>query len=192
MLEPLPPPSYLVRKQHDADLRTSMSAAFGELSASSKTIYSRLMRVAVARGHVQGVFCATLAEIGLPADEASREALKPLARELLTTGLEWTSPSMGAGGRTASAWHCASLLASFTIRHESGSWGVEWTYAPSLREVILEIGERMRQDTEGALITDLLEGNSAIAEGGRGPDDAMAPPASQLLCGWHGQGALQR
>jgi len=98
--------------------------------------YNVLLFEAQEQGLDHEVHRAPLARIikGVDFDSNDTEVIKRHLRAMVSTTVEWQSPTRGEG----SAWNVSGLLAHAKLTKESGQVWVEWSYAVNLKKELLE------------------------------------------------------
>lgn len=98
--------------------------------------YNVLLFEAQEQGLDQEVHRAPLSRIvrGVDFDSNDTEIIKKHLRAMVSTTVEWQSPTKGEG----TAWNVSGLLAHAKLTKESGQVWVEWSYAVNLKKELLE------------------------------------------------------
>lgn len=102
----------------------------------ARKTYNVLLHEAQAQGLEQALYRAPLDEIvkGIDFDSNDTGLVKKHLRGMVTTAVEWQSPTLGEG----QAWNVCGLLAHAKLYKERGQVWVEWSYAPNLKHELLE------------------------------------------------------
>ena len=136
--KPPPPPaiqagSDVLRKAVNALAIVPQSTRITYLARKT---YNVLLHEAQAQGLERDVYQAPLDEIvkGIDFDSNDTGLVKKHLRGMVTTAVEWQSPTLGEG----QAWNVCGLLAHAKLFKERGQVWVEWSYAPNLKHELLE------------------------------------------------------
>lgn len=102
----------------------------------ARKTYNVLLHEAQAQGIEREVYRAPLDEIvkGIDFDSNDTALVKKHLRGMVTTAVEWQSPTLGEG----QAWNVCGMLAHAKLSKERGQVWVEWSYAPNLKHELLE------------------------------------------------------
>ena len=130
-----PPPSALdvLRKPVNTLAIVPKSARITSLGRKS---YNVLLYEAQEQGLDKEVFRAPLERVvkGVDFDSNDHALIKKHLRAMVSTTVEWQSPTTGEG----SAWNVSGLLAHAKLTKERGQVWVEWSYAVNLKQELLE------------------------------------------------------
>lgn len=98
--------------------------------------YNVLLFEAQEQGLEKEVHRAPLSRIvrGVDFDSNDTDIIKKHLRAMVSTTVEWQSPTTGEGA----AWNVSGLLAHAKLTKESGQVWVEWSYAVNLKKELLE------------------------------------------------------
>ncbi len=98
--------------------------------------YNVLLYEAQDQGLDKDVFRAPLERIirGVDFDSHDHALVKKHLRAMVSTTVEWQSPTTGEG----SSWNVSGLLAHARLSKERGQVWVEWSYAVNLKQELLE------------------------------------------------------
>ena len=98
--------------------------------------YNVLLYQAQEQGLEKDVFRAPLDAVvkGLDFDSHDLALIKKHLRAMVSTTVEWQSPTTGEG----SNWNVSGLLAHARLSKEGGQVWVEWSYAVNLKQELLE------------------------------------------------------
>ncbi len=98
--------------------------------------YNVLLYQAQDQGLDKDVFRAPLDKIikGLDFDSNDHALIKKHLRAMVSTTVEWQSPTTGEG----SAWNVSGLLAHAKLSKERGQVWIEWSYAVNLKQELLQ------------------------------------------------------
>jgi len=106
------------------------------ITTLGRKTYNVLLYQAQEQGLEREVFRAPLESIisGLDFDSNDHALIKKHLRAMVSTTVEWQSPTTGEG----SAWHVSGLLAHATLSKLGSQVWVEWSYAVNLKQELLE------------------------------------------------------
>ena len=107
-----------------------------KITVLARKAYNVLLYIAQEQGIEQEVFRAPLQSIlrGIDFNSNAREIVKQHLRAMVSTTVEWQSPTVGEG----EAWNVAGLLAHAKVYKQSGENWVEWSFAPNIKHELLE------------------------------------------------------
>ena len=107
-----------------------------KITVLARKAYNVLLYIAQEQGIDQEVFRAPLQSIlrGVDFNSNAREIVKQHLRAMVSTTVEWQSPTAGEG----EAWNVAGLLAHAKVYKQSGENWVEWSFAPNIKHELLE------------------------------------------------------
>ncbi len=107
-----------------------------KITVLARKAYNVLLYIAQEQGIDQEVFRAPLQSIlrGVDFNSNAREIVKQHLRAMVSTTVEWQSPTAGEG----EAWNVAGLLAHAKVYKQSGENWVEWSFAPNIKRELLE------------------------------------------------------
>ena len=107
-----------------------------KITVLARKAYNVLLYIAQEQGIDQEVFRAPLQSIlrGVDFNSNAREIVKQHLRAMVSTTVEWQSPTSGEG----EAWNVAGLLAHAKVYKQSGENWVEWSFAPNIKRELLE------------------------------------------------------
>ncbi len=107
-----------------------------KITVLARKAYNVLLYLAQQQGIDQDVFRAPLQSIlrGVDFNSNAREIVKQHLRAMVSTTVEWQSPTAGEG----EAWNVAGLLAHAKVYKQSGENWVEWSFAPNIKHELLE------------------------------------------------------
>lgn len=106
------------------------------ITTLGRKTYNVLLYQAQEQGLEKEVFRAPLESVisGLDYDSNDHALIKKHLRAMVSTTVEWQSPTTGEG----TVWHVSGLLAHATLTKEAGQVWVEWSYAVNLKQELLE------------------------------------------------------
>ena len=107
-----------------------------KITVLARKAYNVLLYIAQEQGIDQAVFRAPLQSIlrGVDFNSHAREIVKQHLRSMVSTIVEWQSPTSGEG----EAWNVAALLAHAKVYKVGGENWVEWSFAPNIKHELLE------------------------------------------------------
>jgi hypothetical protein len=107
-----------------------------KITVLARKAYNVLLYIAQEQGIDQEVYRAPLQSIlrGVDFNSNAREIVKQHLRSMVSTTVEWQSPTAGEGD----AWNVAGLLAHAKVYKRSGENWVEWSFAPNIKQELLE------------------------------------------------------
>ena len=107
-----------------------------KITVLARKAYNVLLYIAQEQGIERDVFRAPLQSIlrGVDFNSHAREIVKGHLRSMVSTTVEWQSPTAGEGD----AWNVAGLLAHAKVYKEAGENWVEWSFAPNIKHELLE------------------------------------------------------
>ena len=106
------------------------------ITTLGRKTYNVLLYQAQDQGLEREVFRAPLDTLikGLEFDSHDHALIKKHLRAMVSTTVEWQSPTTGEG----STWNVSGLLAHAKLSKEGGQVWVEWSYAVNLKQELLE------------------------------------------------------
>lgn len=123
------------------------------ITTLARKSYNVLLYQAQEQGLEHDVFKAPLDSIvkGLDFDSNDHGLIKKHLRAMVSTTVEWQSPTVGEGA----AWNVSGLLAHAKVSKERGQVWVEWSYAVNLKQELLDptVFARLRLDVLSQLRT---------------------------------------
>ncbi len=107
-----------------------------KITSLGRKSYNVLLHEAQAQGLDKAVFQAPLERIirGIDFDSNDQALIKQHLRAMVSTTVEWQSPTTGEG----SSWNVSGLLAHARLSKVRGQVWVEWSYAVNLKQELLE------------------------------------------------------
>lgn len=107
-----------------------------KITVLARKAYNVLLYIAQEQGIEHEVFRAPLQSIlrGVDFNSNAREIVKAHLRAMVSTTVEWQSPTAGEG----EAWNVAGLLAHAKVYKQGGENWVEWSFAPNIKHELLE------------------------------------------------------
>jgi len=107
-----------------------------KITVLARKAYNVLLHIAQEQGIEQEVFRAPLQSIlrGVDFNSNAREIVKQHLRAMVSTTVEWQSPTAGEG----EAWNVAGLLAHAKVYKQGGENWVEWSFAPNIKHELLD------------------------------------------------------
>ena len=107
-----------------------------KITSLGRKSYNVLLHEAQEQGLDKDVFQAPLERIirGVDFDSNDQALIKKHLRAMVSTTVEWQSPTTGEG----SSWNVSGLLAHAKLSKLRGQVWVEWSYAVNLKQELLE------------------------------------------------------
>lgn len=107
-----------------------------KITVLARKAYNVLLYIAQEQGIDREVYRTPLQSIlrGVDFNSNAREIVKQHLRSMVSTTVEWQSPTAGEG----EAWNVAGLLAHAKVYKQSGENWVEWSFAPNIKHELLE------------------------------------------------------
>jgi hypothetical protein len=107
-----------------------------KITVLARKAYNVLLYIAQEQGIDRDVFKAPLQSIlrGVDFNSNAREIVKQHLRAMVSTTVEWQSPTVGEG----EAWNVAGLLAHAKVYKQGGENWVEWSFAPNIKHELLD------------------------------------------------------
>ncbi len=107
-----------------------------KITVLARKAYNVLLYIAQEQGIDHEVYRAPLQSVlrGIDFNSHAREIVKQHLRAMVSTTVEWQSPTSGEG----EAWNVAGLLAHAKLYKQSGENWVEWSFAPNIKQELLE------------------------------------------------------
>ena len=107
-----------------------------KITSLGRKSYNVLLHEAQAQGLDKAVFQAPLERIirGIDFDSNDQALIKQHLRAMVSTTVEWQSPTTGEGA----SWNVSGLLAHARLSKVRGQVWVEWSYAVNLKQELLE------------------------------------------------------
>ena len=107
-----------------------------KITSLGRKSYNVLLHEAQEQGLDKTVFQAPLERIirGIDFDSNDQALIKKHLRAMVSTTVEWQSPTTGEG----SSWNVSGLLAHAKLSKLRGQVWVEWSYAVNLKQELLE------------------------------------------------------
>jgi hypothetical protein len=107
-----------------------------KITSLGRKSYNVLLHEAQEQGLDKAVFQAPLERIirGIDFDSNDQALIKKHLRAMVSTTVEWQSPTTGEG----SSWNVSGLLAHARLSKVRGQVWVEWSYAVNLKQELLE------------------------------------------------------
>lgn len=106
------------------------------ITSLGRKSYNVLLFEAQSQGLDKDVFSAPLDRIirGVDFDSNDQELIKKHLRAMVSTTVEWQSPTTGEG----TSWNVSGLLAHARLSKVRGQVWVEWSYAVNLKQELLQ------------------------------------------------------
>jgi hypothetical protein len=106
------------------------------ITSLGRKSYNVLLYEAQEQGLEKDVFRAPLERVikGVDFDSNDQELIKKHLRAMVSTTVEWQSPTTGE----SASWNVSGLLAHAKLSKQRGQVWVEWSYAVNLKQELLE------------------------------------------------------
>lgn len=106
------------------------------ISILARKVYNVMMHHAQLQGVDAQIYRVRLREViqGIDFNSNNTEILKEHLRQMVTTKVEWQSPTKGEGAR----WGVSALIAHAELTNVGGEVFMEWSYAPNIKQAILD------------------------------------------------------
>lgn len=107
-----------------------------KITVLARKVYNVMMHETQKQGVEHEIYRMRLKDLvtGLDFNSNNTEILKEHLRQMATTPVEWQSPSKGEGAK----WGVSALIAQAEIKNEGGDVILEWSYAPNIKQAILD------------------------------------------------------
>lgn len=152
------------------------------LTVLSRKVYNVLMYHAQQQGVDESIFKVELRRVAKNIDFTSNntEVLKEHLRQMVTTKVEWQSPTTGEGAR----WGVAALIAHAELVNRSGDTWLEWSYAPTIKQAILDPDRYSKISLEYQAAMKTMAGLALYEICARYVDNPGQVTAKQTLAWW--------
>lgn len=102
----------------------------------ARKVYNVMMHYAQEQGVEQPLYRVRLREVvsGIDFNSNNTEVIKEHLRQMVTTKVEWQSPTKGEGAK----WAVSALIAHAELSTERGEVFMEWSYAVNIKHEILD------------------------------------------------------
>jgi len=152
------------------------------LSVLCRKVYNVLMYHAQQQGVDTPVFRVELRRVAKEIDFTSNntEVLKEHLRQMVTTKVEWQSPTTGEGAR----WGVAALIAHAELILFKGDTWLEWSYAPTIKQAILDPERYAKISLEHQAALKTMAGLALYEICARYVDNPGGVTAKQTLAWW--------
>lgn len=107
-----------------------------KLPLISRKIYNVMMYYAQQQGLEVPIYRARLRDVinVIEFNSHNTEVLKEHLRQMVTTKVEWQSPSTGEGAR----WGVSAMISHAEIMNQNNEAIIEWSYSPTVKHAILD------------------------------------------------------
>lgn len=152
------------------------------LTVLCRKVYNVMMFHAQQQGVDTPVFRIELRRVAKNIDFTSNntEVLKEHLRQMVTTKVEWQSPTTGEGAR----WGVAALIAHAEISTVRGESWLEWSYAPTIKQAILDPERYAKISLEHQAALKTMAGLALYEICARYVDNPGGVTAKQSLSWW--------
>jgi hypothetical protein len=102
----------------------------------ARKVYNVLLYYAQKQGIDQPIYRASLRDVarGIEFNSNNTEVLKEHLRQMVTTKVEWQSPTASEGQR----WSVSAMISHADLTFENSEVVIEWSYAPNIRAELLD------------------------------------------------------
>jgi Initiator Replication protein len=106
------------------------------ISILARKVYNVMMHFAQQQGEERQIYRVRLRDVvkGIDFGSHNTEVLKEHLRQMVTTKVEWQSPTKGEGVK----WAVSALIAHAELISENGEVFMEWSYAANIKQQILD------------------------------------------------------
>jgi hypothetical protein len=106
------------------------------ISILARKVYNVMMHFAQEQGADQQYYRVRLRDVvkGIDFNSNNTEVIKEHLRQMVTTKVEWQSPTKGEGAK----WAVSALIAHAELVTENGEVFMEWSYAVNIKQEILD------------------------------------------------------
>jgi Initiator Replication protein len=106
------------------------------ISILARKVYNVMMHFAQEQGADQPYYRVRLRDVvkGIDFNSNNTEVIKEHLRQMVTTKVEWQSPTKGEGAK----WAVSALIAHAELVNEKGEVFMEWSYAVNIKQEILD------------------------------------------------------
>ena len=107
-----------------------------KISILARKVYNVMMHHAQEQGAEKPFYRVKLDEVikGIEFNSNNTEVIKEHLRQMVTTKVEWQSPTKGEGAK----WAVSALIAHAELKNENGTVYMEWSYAVNIKHEILD------------------------------------------------------
>jgi len=107
-----------------------------KISILARKVYNVMLHYAQDQGAERDIYRARLKDVvnGIEFNSNNTEIIKEHLRQMITTKVEWQSPTKGEGAR----WVASGLISHAELRTEKNEVLMEWSYAPNIKQSILD------------------------------------------------------
>ena len=106
------------------------------ISILARKVYNVMMHYAQEQGVEAPIYRVRLRDVvkGIDFNSKNTEVIKDHLRQMVTTKVEWQSPTKGEGSK----WAVSALIAHAELVNEGGEVFMEWSYAVNIKHEILD------------------------------------------------------
>jgi hypothetical protein len=106
------------------------------ISILARKVYNVMMHFAQEQGPEQQIYRVRLRDVinGIDFNSKNTDVIKDHLRQMVTTKVEWQSPTKGEGAK----WAVSALIAHAELINEGGEVFMEWSYAVNIKHEILD------------------------------------------------------
>ena len=106
------------------------------ISILARKVYNVMMHYAQEQGVEQPIYRVRLRDVvnGIDFNSKNTDVIKDHLRQMVTTKVEWQSPTKGEGAK----WAVSALIAHAELVNQSNEVFMEWSYAVNIKHEILD------------------------------------------------------
>ena len=106
------------------------------ISILARKVYNVMMHYAQEQGVEQPIYRVRLRDVvnGIDFNSKNTDVIKDHLRQMVTTKVEWQSPTKGEGAK----WAVSALIAHAELINENNEVFMEWSYAVNIKHEILD------------------------------------------------------
>lgn len=140
-MDKIPPRSSVSRYEEQKPLKKSVDTLAivptkDRITILARKVYNVMMHYAQEQGVEQPLYRVRLRDVvyGIDFNSNNTEVIKEHLRQMVTTKVEWQSPTKGEGAK----WAVSALIAHAELSTERGEVFMEWSYAVNIKHEILD------------------------------------------------------
>jgi len=140
-MDKIPPRNLLSRYEEQRPLRKSVDTLAivptkDRITILARKVYNVMMHYAQEQGVEQPLYRVRLRDVvsGIDFNSNNTDVIKEHLRQMVTTKVEWQSPTKGEGAK----WAVSALIAHAELSTARGEVFMEWSYAINIKHEILD------------------------------------------------------
>lgn len=140
-MDKIPPRSLVARIEEKKPLKKSVDTLAivptkDRITILARKVYNVMMHYAQEQGVEQPLYRVRLRDVvsGIDFNSNNTDVIKEHLRQMVTTKVEWQSPTKGEGAK----WAVSALIAHAELSTERGEVFMEWSYAINIKHEILD------------------------------------------------------